>query len=95
MSRERSYFVYIMSSKRGVLYIGITNNLERRLSEHRARLTPSFTSRYRIARLLYFEQTDDVQAALEREKELKGWRRDKKLDLIRSMNPDSSDLAPP
>ena len=91
----KQFFVYILGSPRGVLYVGVTNDLERRLDEHRARFSPGFTAHYRVTRLLYFEQTSDVHAALEREKQLKGWRRRRKLELIRSMNPMFLDLAPP
>lgn len=73
----------------------VTNDLERRLAEHRARLSPGFTARYQVNRLLYFEQTDDIHAALERERQLKGWRRRRKVALIRTMNPSFLDLAPP
>lgn len=91
----KSFFVYILGSARGVLYIGVTNDLERRIGEHRARLSPGFTARYRINQLLYFEHTDDVHAALERERQLKGWRRRRKVELICTMNPTFLDLAPP
>lgn len=91
----KTFFVYIIGSARGVLYIGVTNDLERRLHEHRLRTSPGFSSHYRTARLLYFEQTDQIYSALEREKQLKGWRRRRKLELIRTMNPTFSDLSAP
>ena len=72
----------------------MTSDLEARLHQHREGTFPGFSSRYRTYRLLYYEETDDVWAALEREKQLKGWRRAKKLDLIRRMNPSFADLAP-
>lgn len=90
---RRSYFVYILSSDRGVLYIGVTNDLQRRLEEHRLGLGGGFTSRYKIHRLLYFEETEDIRSALEREKQIKTWRRKKKLALIRETNPRFEDLA--
>jgi len=92
---RKSFFVYILGSTRGVLYIGVTNDLDRRLGEHRAGLSLGFTAHYRVNRGLYFEQTDDVHAALEREKQLKGWRRRRKVELIRSKNPMFLDLSAP
>ena len=89
----RDYFVYIMSNRTHMLYIGVTNNLERRVFEHKSKLVPGFTSHYNLNRLVYFEQTNDVGAAITREKELKGWRRDRKIVLIESVNPRWSDLS--
>src|SRR3972149_4591478 len=93
------YFVYILSNKSRMLYVGVTNNLERRLFEHREKLVPGFTSRYNLSKLIYFESTGDVMAAITREKEIKGWVRRKKVALIHSMNPEwkdlSSEWAPP
>ena len=89
----RDYFVYIMSNRSHMLYIGVTNNLERRFFEHKGKLVPGFTSHYNLNRLVYFEQTNDVDAAITREKELKGWRRDRKIVLIESVNPRWSDLS--
>ena len=89
----RDYFVYIMSNRSHMLYIGVTNNLERRVFEHKSKLVPGFTSHYNLNRLVYFEQTNDVGAAITREKELKGWRRDRKIVLIESVNPKWSDLS--
>ena len=89
----RSYFVYILSSDRGVLYVGVTNDLQRRLAEHQKGKVAGFTSRYKIHRLVYFEKTGDIHSALEREKQLKGWRREKKLALVRKANPRFVDLA--
>lgn len=86
------FAVYILASKSRCLYIGVTNDLARRLSVHRAGLV-SFTSRYRVTRLVYVEFTTDVRAALRREKQLKGWRRARKVALIEAANPDWSDLA--
>ena len=87
------YFVYIMASYRRVLYIGVTNNLERRVYEHKHGLLPGFTSKYRVNRLVYFEETPDVRAALEREKQIKGWLRSKKIALIEAANPDWRELS--
>jgi putative endonuclease len=71
----------------------VTNDLERRVFEHKNRLVPGFTSHYNLNRLVYFEHTNDVGAAITREKELKGWRRDRKIALIESINPKWSDLG--
>lgn len=87
------YYVYIMASYRRVLYTGMTNNLERRVYEHKRNLLPGFTSKYRVNRLVYFEETPDVRAAIEREKQIKGWLRSKKIALIESANPDWHDLS--
>ena len=67
------YFVYIMSSKSKTLYIGVTNDLERRVYEHKNKLIGGFTKRYNINRLMYYEETTDVRTAIEREKQIKGW----------------------
>jgi putative endonuclease len=89
------YYVYILASLRRVLYIGITGDLENRLAYHRSFENPmSFTARYGVTRLVYFEDFTDVNQAIDREKQLKGWRRSKKVRIIESMNPDWVDLAP-
>jgi putative endonuclease len=90
---SRQYFVYILSNVHGTLYTGVTNDLGRRLGEHRTGSTPGFTSRYRVHRLIYYETTDDVYAALAREKQVKAWSRKEKLALIRGVNPQFKDLA--
>ncbi len=82
-----------MTNRTRRLYIGITNDLHRRVYEHKHRLVPGFTSKYFLERLVYFEDTDDVGAAIGRQKELKGWRRSKKIALIQSVNPQWSDLS--
>ena len=87
------YFVYIITNRSGTLYIGVTNNLQRRIYEHKRKLVPGFTSRYNINRLIYFETTSDILGAISREKELKGWTRKKKLDLIKTTNPTFADLS--
>ncbi|MDP8921418.1 MAG: GIY-YIG nuclease family protein [Chloroflexota bacterium] len=89
----RSYYVYILSSRSGRLYMGVTNDLERRVRQHKRRELPGFTSRYFIDRLVYYEETSDVHDAIAREKELKGWVRARKCALIEAMNPMRSDLA--
>ncbi len=90
----KSYFVYILASARnGTLYIGVTNNLERRMYEHSHHLQPGFTDMYNVTRLVYFEETLSVEAAIAREKQLKNWRRAWKLELIEKENPEWRDLA--
>ena len=91
-----SYYVYIMTNKnRNVLYVGVTNDLIRRTYEHRNHLAPdSFTARYNVTNLVYFEETTDVHAALAREKQIKSWSRMKKFLLVREQNPGLSDLYP-
>jgi len=95
MATTRVYFVYIMASRSRVLYVGVTGVLERRVFEHRLELRPGFTSRFRVTRLVYFEMTSDVRSAIAREKEIKGWSRSRKLELISSTNPEWKDLTTP
>jgi putative endonuclease len=76
-----------MTNKSRTLYIGVTNNLERRVYEHRQKLVPGFTSKYNVIQLAYFEVTQDIHAAITREKQIKGWTRQKKIALIESTNP--------
>ena len=89
----RTYWVYILASKSRRTYIGVTNNLQRRLHQHRSGLVHT-TMRYKLFRLVYVECTTDVVAAITREKQLKGWRRARKLALISSVNPTWDDLSP-
>lgn len=89
----REYYAYIMANKSRTLYIGVTNNLERRVYEHKTKLLDGFTKRYNLNRLVYFESTDDIGAAIEREKEVKGWVRRKKVALIHTLNPAWEDLS--
>ncbi|MFA5032611.1 MAG: GIY-YIG nuclease family protein [bacterium] len=89
----REYYVYIMTNKSKTLYTGITNDIERRVSEHRSKLIRGFTKRYNITKLVYYESTDDVRIAIEREKQIKGWLRIKKIALIESVNPEWKDLS--
>ncbi|MBO5363719.1 MAG: GIY-YIG nuclease family protein [Clostridia bacterium] len=87
------YFVYIVSNKLNtVLYIGVTNDLQRRIYEHKHKLMNGFTAKYNVSKLVYYEETSDVISAIKREKQLKGWRRDKKIALIESINPKWLDL---
>lgn len=90
---NRTYCVYILASRSRNLYTGVTGNLQPRMVEHRQRLIPGFTTRYRIFRLVYYEFFSDVGAAIAREKEIKGWRREKKIWLIKRNNPTWADLA--
>ena len=95
MSRERSYWVYILASKiGGTLYIGVTNDLVRRVYEHREKLAEGFTKKYDVARLVYFEQHSDIESAIRREKRLKKWNRAWKIRLIEENNPNWDDLYP-
>jgi putative endonuclease len=87
------YYVYIMSSRNRVLYTGVTGNLVKRCYEHRTRAKECFSSRYRADRLVYCEATGDVRSAIEREKQIKGWRRERKIALIESVNPYWRDLS--
>ncbi len=90
----KAYFVYILASKKnGTLYIGVTNNLVRRVYEHKNNLNPGFTSKYNVHRLVYYEETQDVNTALNREKQLKKWRRRWKINLIEKENPEWNDLC--
>ena len=88
------YYVYILTNKyKTVLYTGVTNNLLRRVYEHKNHADPkSFTAKYKVDKLIYFEETNDIKAALEREKQSKSWSRDRKTDLIFEMNPYWVDL---
>ena len=89
----RTFYVYIMASRSRVLYVGVTNDLARRVKEHKGSLVPGFTSRYHITRLVYFEEFAYIRDAIAREKELKGWVRTRKLGLIDSSNPTWEDLS--
>lgn len=88
-----NYFVYIIASDSGTLYIGVTNNLQRRIYEHKEAIVRGFSSKYRCHRLLYFEEYFDIKEAILREKQLKKWRREKKESLIRKSNPHWKDLS--
>ena len=90
---ERTYWVYIMTNQSKMLYTGVTNNLLRRVYEHKKKLVPGFTRRYNITRLVYFEATHDVRAAIRREKHIKGWLRATKVALIKLANPKLDDLS--
>ena len=88
-----AYYVYILASRRdGAIYVGITNNLVRRVYEHRIKAVPGFTAKYNITRLVWFETYDDPVSAITREKELKKWKRAWKVELIKTSNPEWNDL---
>ena len=88
------YYVYIITNKRNtVLYIGVTNDLKRRMYEHKNKLIEGFSKKYNLSKLVYFEQTNDIYTAINREKQLKKWRREKKEWLINQMNPQWDDLS--
>jgi putative endonuclease len=89
----KQFHVYILTSRSGVLYTGVTNDLERRVWEHKQKPLPSFTSKYHCDRLVYYEAFPDSWSAIEAEKRIKGWRREKKIALIESMNPTWRDLS--
>ena len=91
--RQRLYFVYILASKSRRTYIGVTNDLQRRVWQHRNKRISGFTAVYNMTSLVYFESTPDVRSAIAREKELKGWRREKKVALIERENLGWRDLA--
>lgn len=94
MARTQSYYVYLLTNNNGkVMYVGVTNDLQRRIYEHKQKLVKGFTQRYNIDRLVYFEETDDVVAAITREKQIKKWRREKKNALVAETNPCFEDIA--
>ena len=90
---EKTLYVYIMSGHSRRLYTGVTNNLERRVWEHKKKLIPGFTSRYSFHRLVFFEVLEGPEPAIQREKQIKGWTREKKLKLVESINPEWEDLS--
>jgi len=89
----KQYFVYFMSNKSRRLYVGITSKLYKRVFQHKNKVLPGFTARYNFDMLVYYEEFSQVASALTREKEIKGWRREKKLKLILAENPDWADLS--
>ena len=90
---SKQYFVYILSSKTRTTYIGVTNDIDRRLYEHKHKVIKGHTEKYNIDSLVYYESFNDVNLAIAREKEIKKWRREKKTALIESKNPDWNDLS--
>ena len=90
---SQRFFVYILASRSGVLYTGVTRDLLRRVHQHRDGSIPGFTRRYRVTRLVYFEETTSARAAFARERQIKGWSRGRKLELIEATNGGWIDLA--
>jgi putative endonuclease len=93
MGNEKKYYVYIMTNHSGTLYTGLTSDLQRRVYQHKNGLVNGYTKRYQIHRLIYFEETLDIKVAIEREKQIKRWRREKKVRLVEIMNPEWRDLS--
>ena len=91
--QDRQYFVYIMASASGTLYTGVTNDLYKRVYQHKNNLIEGFTKKYQCHKLVHFEETSDIESAIMREKQIKGWGRKKKEDLIRIKNPHWRDLS--
>ncbi len=89
----KEYYVYIMTNKSRTLYTGVTSNLVKRVYEHKQKLVPGFTTKYNISKLVYYEITNSIEAAIAREKQIKGWLRRKKIALIESQNPEWRDLS--
>jgi putative endonuclease len=90
---ERTFHVYIMASASGVLYVGVTSRLATRVGEHKEKRIPGFTQKYNVTKLVWFEPHSSIRAAISREKEIKAWRRAKKIALIESLNPEWNDLS--
>ena len=91
---DKTYYVYLLTNWNDkVMYVGVTNNLERRLYEHKNKLVEGFTQKYNVNKLVYFDTTTDVLAAIGREKQIKKWRREKKNQLVVEMNPEWKDLS--
>ena len=94
MPREHHYYVYLLTNwNNKVMYVGVTNNLERRVYEHKNKLVEGFTEKYNVFKLVYFEETSDAMSAVEREKEIKKWRREKKDALVLKDNVEWKDLS--
>ena len=89
----RQFHVYIMTNRSRTLYVGVTNDLLRRVFEHKSKLITGFTRQYNITKLVYFEETPNILGAIQREKQIKGWLRARKIALIESLNPDWCDLS--
>jgi len=92
---NKQYYVYIMTNEgKRVLYTGVTNDLPRRVYEHKNKLVKGFTTKYNVIKLIFYEVCDDIESAILREKQIKGWLRAKKIALIEAMNPEWRDLSP-
>ena len=91
---EKNYYVYILTNwNNKVMYIGVTNNLERRIQEHKSKQFDGFTKKYNVTKLVYYDVTNDVSSAIEYEKKYKGWTRKRKNELVESVNPEWKDLS--
>ncbi len=90
---DKQYYVYIMTNGKRTLYVGVTNDIVRRVFEHKHKLVEGFTKKYNLTYLAYYDETTDIMSAIEREKQIKAWRRSKKVELIESVNPKWKDLA--
>jgi putative endonuclease len=93
LMRDRPCHVYILANKSRMLYIGVTSDLQKRILQHRSKELPGFTSKFNLTMLVFYEEYGDIRAAIAREKEIKAWRREKKIKLIRTMNPKWLDLT--
>ena len=94
MAFTNSYYVYLLTNwNNKVIYVGVTNDLKRRLYEHKNKIIQGFTQKYNLNKLVYFEETNDINAAITREKEIKKWRRQKKDNLVNQLNPNWIDLS--
>ncbi|MDP2649206.1 MAG: GIY-YIG nuclease family protein [bacterium] len=94
MNKKFIYFIYILTNKNNsTFYIGVTNNIVKRLFEHRTELIEGFTKRYKLKKLVYLEEFTDIKEAIAREKQLKNWHREWKLNLIKKVNPEFNDLS--
>jgi len=94
MNSDKIYFVYLLTTRNNkVMYVGVTDDLQRRIYEHKNKLVEGFTEKYNINKLVYYEETQDIMSALEREKEIKKWRREKKNSLVIQTNPQWKDLS--
>jgi len=89
----RQYYVYILTNNSKTLYTGVTNNLPRRIYQHKNKLVEGFTKKYNLTKLVYYEISEGVRSAIAREKQIKGWLRSKKINLIESTNPEWKDLS--
>ena len=88
-----NYYIYILTNKSNTLYVGVTNNIQKRLYEHKNKLINGFTKKYNLNKLIYFETYQNINDAMKREKQIKGWTRKKKIDLIKTKNPNFNDLS--
>ncbi|HOZ45418.1 MAG TPA: GIY-YIG nuclease family protein [Candidatus Hydrogenedentes bacterium] len=94
MRREHRYYVYLLTNKNDrVMYVGVTNDIDRRIYEHKAKMVRGFTAKYNVNKLVYYEEFGDVRDAIAREKQIKKWRREKKNGLVVACNPEWKDLS--